>query len=94
MAFEYLAYNFLQENSFSDYITIPRRVLRDLDNPFDLESGQFQSLYRLRPDLVKSLIFQLDGELRGSRITAIATEKQVFKIIIDKIIKNIGFHRY
>ena len=77
MSFEFLAYNLSFENSQSDSIA-NRRLLRDVDNPFDLLTTEFQKLYRLTPELVENLIYKLDSQLRGSRITAISTEKQIY----------------
>lgn len=77
MAFEYLAYNLSEDEQVFSAPLVNRRVLRDLDNPFDLSPTEFQKLYRITPDLAEDLVFKLDGQLRGSRVSAISTEKQV-----------------
>ncbi|XP_054746273.1 putative nuclease HARBI1 [Anastrepha obliqua] len=77
MAFEYLAYDLSRgEEEVSPQI-VDRSLLRHVDNPFDLDAGEFQKLFRLTPDLTEDVVSQLDSHLRGSRITAISTEKQV-----------------
>lgn len=76
MAFEYLGYILSNEPEISA-VTVDRRLLRNVDNPFHLASTEFRKLYRLSPDMADDLVCQLDTQLRGSRITAISSEKQV-----------------
>ncbi|XP_036327217.1 putative nuclease HARBI1 [Rhagoletis pomonella] len=77
MAFEYLAYVLSQDEEIISSSSVDRRLLREVDNPFDLAATEFRNLYRLTPDLVEDIVSQLDSQLRGRRITAITTEKQV-----------------
>ncbi|XP_067645898.1 putative nuclease HARBI1 [Eurosta solidaginis] len=77
MAFEYLAYVLSQDEELLRPSPVDRRLLREVDNPFHLNATEFRKLYRLTPDLAHDIISQLDGLLRGTRITAISTEKQV-----------------
>lgn len=76
MAFQFLAYD-LSRSSTDATSIVNRRLLREVDNPFHLAPKEFVKLYRLTPDIAEDLIYQLDGQLRGSRITAISTEKKV-----------------
>lgn len=73
MAFQFWAYDLSHSTSVMTP-TVNRRLLRDVDNPFHLASTEFVKLYRLTPDIAEDLIFQLDDQLRGSRITTISTE--------------------
>ncbi|XP_017481234.1 PREDICTED: putative nuclease HARBI1 [Rhagoletis zephyria] len=77
MAFEYLAYVLSRDEEVENPSAVEQRLLRDVDNPFHLAATEFQKLFRLTPDLAENLVAQLDGQLRGTRITAISTEKQV-----------------
>lgn len=81
MAFEYLAYVLSQDEEIISPSSVDRRLLREVDNPFDLTATEFRNLYRLTPDLVEDIVSQLDSQLRGRRITAITTEKQVNNVI-------------
>lgn len=78
MALEYLAYNFLDNEAVDSTPSVNRRYLRNLDNPFELSATEFKKLYRLCPELAEEIVFQLDGLLKGSRITGISAEKQVY----------------
>lgn len=104
MAFEYLGYSLFRSEREPSPPTVDKRVLRNVDNPFHLGATEFKKLYRLSPNLADDLVWQLDGQLRGSRVTAIKTEKQVtyttfqfkstFKyisIVLDQILAALRF---
>ncbi|GBP09729.1 Putative nuclease HARBI1 [Eumeta japonica] len=76
MAFEYLGYSLSTQEQQSS-LSVSRRLLREADNPFDLPITEFRKLYRLTPGVVEHLISELDHRIKGSRITALSTEKQV-----------------
>ncbi|XP_036334989.1 putative nuclease HARBI1 [Rhagoletis pomonella] len=79
MAFAYIA-SYLYDTDNEQPLNVPRidrRRLREIDNPFELTLTEFRRLYRLSPGMVENLVSQLDNQLRGSRITALSTEKQV-----------------
>ncbi|XP_059218266.1 uncharacterized protein LOC131994969 [Stomoxys calcitrans] len=77
MALEYLALDLSQTIFDTSVQPINRRAFRNMENPFELSEKDFKKLYRLTPESTQELIHQLDGDLRGSRITALSTEKQV-----------------
>ncbi|XP_036347406.1 uncharacterized protein LOC118756770, partial [Rhagoletis pomonella] len=77
MACEYLGYTQFRSDRESSPPTVDRRVLRNVGNPFHLGPTEFKKLYRLSPNLADDLVWQRAGHLRGSRVTAIKTEKQV-----------------
>jgi len=54
-----------------------RRILREIEDPFDLTDVEFKELYRLTPDLINDLIDVLAPHLMHTRITGLSVEKQV-----------------
>jgi len=54
-----------------------RRILREIEDPFDLTDVEFRELYRLTPDLTNDLIDVLATHLMHTRITGLSVEKQV-----------------
>jgi len=54
-----------------------RRILREIEDPFDLTDVEFRELYRLTPDLTNDLIDVLAPHLMHTRITGLSVEKQV-----------------
>jgi len=78
MAFEYLAYELeTSQGNENNAQFLNRRHLRQEENPFDLDHEAFRKLYRVSPDLCDFLVESLDVHVRGSRVTAISTEKLV-----------------
>lgn len=86
MALEYLSYNLFGNEPVDSAPSVNRRDLRDLDNPFELAATEFKKLYRLSPELAEEIVFQLDSLLKGSRITGISAEKQVYTYIHNQIL--------
>ncbi|XP_067625334.1 putative nuclease HARBI1 [Eurosta solidaginis] len=76
MAFEYIGLH-LSRNEQLNMLTVDRRQLREVDDPFDLTSTEFRKLYRLSPGIAKDIVSQLNIQLKGSRITALSPDKQV-----------------
>ncbi|XP_067633998.1 putative nuclease HARBI1 [Eurosta solidaginis] len=77
MAFEFVANNLTQNVTASSASRVDRRLLRDIDDPFELERAEFKKLYRVSPDIVMGLADRLHENLRGQRISAISEEQQV-----------------
>ncbi|XP_036345841.1 putative nuclease HARBI1 [Rhagoletis pomonella] len=77
MAFEFVALSLSQNEPETNFSTVDRRFLRDIDNPLELPPSEFRKLYRVRPGMVADGVERLEDLLKGSRITAISAEKQV-----------------
>lgn len=54
-----------------------RRVLRDSNNPFELDDFNFKKLFRLPKDVIQMLIKTLYPILKRKRTTGLAVEIQV-----------------
>ncbi|CAD7011460.1 unnamed protein product [Ceratitis capitata] len=83
MAFEYLAYDLSQDEEVSYPSSLDRSLRREAEDPFHLDATEFRQLYRLTPDLVEEVVSQLDCQLKGRRITALSTEKQVIIYVFN-----------
>lgn len=67
-----------------------RRILRDSNNPFELDDFNFKKLFRLPKDTIQMLIEILRDTLQRKRSSGLAVEVQVHKTYL-KIINAIIF---
>ncbi|XP_017469829.1 PREDICTED: putative nuclease HARBI1 [Rhagoletis zephyria] len=81
MALEYLLYDVFRDGPELNTHPADRRALRDADNALELPPSEFRKLYRLSPDVANDVVAQLDNNLKGSRITALSSEKQVLSAL-------------
>lgn len=76
MAFEYIGL-LLEDNIQNQYRTRERRILRQMEDPFDLSENEFCMLYRLNKDQVFNVVDAIQDRFESTRITKITPEKQV-----------------
>lgn len=86
MAFEYIALSLINNGIQSR--SNERRILRQMEDPFDLSDNEFKKLYRLRKDQIYEVVDRIENCLSHNRISGISPDKQVKCIIVHIYILN------
>ncbi|XP_073837415.1 uncharacterized protein [Musca autumnalis] len=80
MALEYIASQ-LERQAQANLRSQERRILRHMEDPFDLSDREFMTLYRLKKDTIYEIIDAIRSHLEPSRITGISPEKMALSSI-------------